>query len=174
MEKVVKMCELIWLEWLLQNQVLHLWRSKVLKLVLVDDVSFGVWLVFVIWKIAVGVMMLFADAFDVTLSDISISFFRLTNASQFKGIFIEDASLVLISVSKAGAKSLSEKTSGLNSTIPLNWSHSQHFLMLLLFHMQHLKVGIHYMILIDLIYDDNFVRYLVTGKLSASNKKRKI
>ena len=64
--------------------------------------------------------MLFADAFDVTLSDISIYFFRLTNASQFKGIFIEDASLVLISVNKAGAKSLSKKTSGLNSTIPHN------------------------------------------------------
>ena len=64
--------------------------------------------------------MLFADAFDVKLSDISIYFFRLTNASQFKGIFIEDASLVLISVNKAGAKSLSKKTSGLNSTIPLN------------------------------------------------------
>ena len=64
--------------------------------------------------------MLFGDAFDVTLSDISIFSFRLTNAFHFKGIFIEDASLLPIFVSKAGAKSLSEKTSGLNGTIPLN------------------------------------------------------
>ena len=64
--------------------------------------------------------MLFADAFDVSFSDISIFFFRLTNASQFKGIFIKDASLVLISASKTGTKSLSEKTLGLNGTIPLN------------------------------------------------------
>ena len=63
-------------------------------------------------------MMLFADAFDVILSDIFSS--RFTNASKFKGMFIEDTSLVLISVSKAGAKSLSEKTSGLNGTIPLD------------------------------------------------------
>ena len=64
--------------------------------------------------------MLFADAFCVTLSDISIFSSRLTNAFRFKGIFIEDASSELISVSKAGAKLLSEKTSGLNGTIPLN------------------------------------------------------
>ena len=62
--------------------------------------------------------MLFADLFDVTLSDISIFSFRLTNASQFKGIFIEDACLVPIFVSKVGAKSLSKKN------IRIEWHNS--------------------------------------------------